>query len=285
MSTTNEIYDYVMNNPQDTNGSVLSSLLNALPTGGADLPEVTSDDNGAALIVDNGEWAKRSPIGVGYAAVAGSDSITILKSGAEVIKQPFFEGNGFLCLRQTYTEGTSAKFAYFYAPTDNAAPKILTFTVNATDAAMSTINCVVYESVKAIPATYQDKGKVYMLDGYGNLSLDYPNQYPYELTSSYSSSDEKIHFNTGDTQKMLYDNYKAGKNVVIKMSDGPTFQSNGQLVFNVTMDDSSTKKITFSSSFATETELYFYSFTIDGNSTDVLGMGVDMIKKTITFDT
>lgn len=40
MSTTNEIYDYVMNNPQDTNGSVLNSLLNTLETGSDDVPDI-----------------------------------------------------------------------------------------------------------------------------------------------------------------------------------------------------------------------------------------------------
>lgn len=40
MSSKEEIYDYVMNNPQDTNGSVLGSLLNTLETGEVETPTI-----------------------------------------------------------------------------------------------------------------------------------------------------------------------------------------------------------------------------------------------------
>ena len=56
MSSKEEIYDYVMNDPSDTNASVLSSLLNGLPEGSS-LPDITEEDFGKILAVnEGGEW-------------------------------------------------------------------------------------------------------------------------------------------------------------------------------------------------------------------------------------
>lgn len=45
MSTKDEIFDYVMNSPENTNPSVLRSQLNSLETA-SELPPVTEEDNG-----------------------------------------------------------------------------------------------------------------------------------------------------------------------------------------------------------------------------------------------
>lgn len=87
MSTTDEVFGYVMNSPEDTNPAVLKSLLEGIETGDPTdviddtaaasdktyssskvedvaskvLPTVTSLDNGMVLGVSSGAWAKMSP--------------------------------------------------------------------------------------------------------------------------------------------------------------------------------------------------------------------------------
>lgn len=51
-----EVVDYVMNSPHNTNRGVLSTLLNSIAEG-INLPEVTSEDNGKVLTVVEGNWS------------------------------------------------------------------------------------------------------------------------------------------------------------------------------------------------------------------------------------
>lgn len=51
-----EVIDYVMNSPHNTNRGVLSTLLNSIAEG-INLPEVTSEDNGKVLTVVEGNWS------------------------------------------------------------------------------------------------------------------------------------------------------------------------------------------------------------------------------------
>lgn len=55
-----EIIDYVMETPGNTNPNVLRGMLN---NNGGNLPAVTSADNGDVLTVVSGEWAKAAPSG------------------------------------------------------------------------------------------------------------------------------------------------------------------------------------------------------------------------------
>ena len=51
-----EVIDYVMNSPHNTNRGVLSTLLNSISEG-INLPEVTSEDNNKVLTVVEGNWS------------------------------------------------------------------------------------------------------------------------------------------------------------------------------------------------------------------------------------
>ena len=54
-----DVFDYVMESPQDTNPTVLRSLLNGIQEGGGtELPVVDSGDNGKVLGVVEGAWNK-----------------------------------------------------------------------------------------------------------------------------------------------------------------------------------------------------------------------------------
>ena len=57
-----EIIDYVMETPGNTNPNVLRGMLN---NSGGNLPAVTSDENGDVLTVVDGKWAKAAPSGGG----------------------------------------------------------------------------------------------------------------------------------------------------------------------------------------------------------------------------
>lgn len=52
----NEVINYVMETPGNTNPNVLRGMLQN--SGSSDLPPVTSADNGKILVVDNGQWVK-----------------------------------------------------------------------------------------------------------------------------------------------------------------------------------------------------------------------------------
>lgn len=68
-----EIIDYVMETPGNTNPNVLRGMLN---NSGGNLPPVTSDDNGDVLTVVDGKWAKATPSGGGGALVCTMDDAT-----------------------------------------------------------------------------------------------------------------------------------------------------------------------------------------------------------------
>lgn len=57
-----DIINYVMETPGNSNPAVLGSMLNSYGGGGV-LPTVTSEDNGDVLTVVNGEWNKAAPSG------------------------------------------------------------------------------------------------------------------------------------------------------------------------------------------------------------------------------
>lgn len=55
-----EIFDYVMETPQNTNPSILRDMLNRLDTSDG-LPEVDESDNGKVLTVSSGTWSAENP--------------------------------------------------------------------------------------------------------------------------------------------------------------------------------------------------------------------------------
>ena len=62
MPNNEEILEYVMNTPNNTNPAVLRDMLSNSNDG---LPSVTSDDNGDVLTVVGGAWAAAAPSGGG----------------------------------------------------------------------------------------------------------------------------------------------------------------------------------------------------------------------------
>lgn len=62
MSSKEEIFDYVMETPQNTNPAILKDLLKDLPS--SDLPDPSTLTDGAAIVVVNGEWKTQE--GYGY---------------------------------------------------------------------------------------------------------------------------------------------------------------------------------------------------------------------------
>ena len=71
-----EIIDYVMETPGNTNPNVLRGMLN---NSGGNLPPVTSDDNGDVLTVVDGKWAKAAPSGGSGVLVVGFDENDMTK--------------------------------------------------------------------------------------------------------------------------------------------------------------------------------------------------------------
>lgn len=76
-----EIIDYVMETPGNTNPNVLRGMLN---NSGGNLPAITSDDNGDVLTVVDGKWAKAAPSGGGGILVATDTNGTLDKTWQEI---------------------------------------------------------------------------------------------------------------------------------------------------------------------------------------------------------
>ena len=90
-----EIIDYIMATPENTNPNVLRGVLE---NNNSSLPSITADDNGKVLTVVNGAWDKAQPSG-SFIINATNDGET----GAHVLDKTWNEintvfGNGVICI-------------------------------------------------------------------------------------------------------------------------------------------------------------------------------------------
>ena len=96
-----EIINYVMETPGNTNPNVLRGMLN---NSGGNLPPVTSDDNGDVLTVVEGKWSKAAPSGGGglvVNAVTVDENTTLDKTWQEILDAA---KTGIVAILTTYAD-------------------------------------------------------------------------------------------------------------------------------------------------------------------------------------
>lgn len=288
MSTKEEVFDYVMNSPENTNPAVLGSLLNGIEGGGAGLPDVTTDDNGDALKVVNGEWQKTPVILKGYVAQAGPSSVMPVREDPS----PIFDcdallvGDKLFYRTEIETDGSAVTFQSIYY--DNGTYvntyKAITFTFPT--------NIKQYQQVEwterqlnSLPNTgrSEDAGKIAIIDnnGYWSTSNGTPFQ-PKQLIGQFvRAAGNKIMFGGSEVAKDIYDAWAAGfpYRMIVSGDYEEPFEGNDQLILTPSIYE--TGKITYTGIYRRPTGTSYYRCTFDGSDSSTYVSDTSMTAYTV----
>jgi len=278
MSTKEEVFDYVMDSPEDTNPSVLRSLLNSIPEGGggAALPEVTTSDNGYTLSVVNGEWDKKDPILRSWIVQGSSDKVMLVQEDiTPVFETEFVDVSGAIYTKiaeDTYSHTVTFQCTFV----DNNELKSRVFVIPSTLQRYQMVDWTEKVITTLTSPTSNDNGKVAIVSGGVWSMSDIKPLTPVVYTGTYV--DSKIMFNSGDTQKQVYDAYAAGATVYLQVQDYETevVDEYDRVLLQVTeIYQPGNKKIRFTGIYRKATATVYYKCLIDGNDDSaVIGNGI-----------
>lgn len=292
MSTKEEIFNYVMNSPENTNPAVLGSLLNGVEGGGAGLPEVTTDDNGNALRVVNGEWQKTPIILDGYVVQAGPDSVMPVREDSS----PIFNCDALLIGGKLFyrngvdSDSGAVTFQSIYYDDNKYIKtyKAIAFTlptnieqyqrIEWTERQLNSLSNTGYSS---------DAGKIAIIDdnGYWSMSSGAPFK-PKQLIGQFvRAAGNKIMFGGPEVAKDIYDAWAAGfpYRMIISGDYEEPFEGNDQLILTPSVYE--TGKITYTGIYRRPTGTSYYRCTFDGSDTSTYVSDTSMTAYTVNDST
>lgn len=278
MAERDDVFDYVMDSPEDTNPSVLRSLLNAIPEGGggAVLPEVTSEDNGYTLSVVNGAWDKKDPILRGWLVRGSSDKVMLVQEDiTPVFETEFVDVGGAIYTKiANDTYSNTVTFQCTFIDISNNLLKSRTFVIPSTLAQYEMVGWTENTITTLAAPTNNDNGKVAIVNNGAWSMSDIKPFIPYVTQGTYVEEQGKIMFNSGDTQKQISDAYAAGADVYFKVADyDTTVMTSGDFVL-MRVNEITNGNICFTGVYRAATATAYYKCVIDGTSSAVLGSGV-----------
>lgn len=282
MSERDDVFDYVMDSPEDTNPSVLRSLLNAIPEGGggAALPEVTSEDNGYTLSVVNGTWDKKDPVLRGWLVQGSSDAVMLVQEDiTPVFETEFVDVGGAIYTKiANDTYSNTVTFQCTFIDSYSGALKSRTFVIPSTLARYEMVTWTEKTITTLAAPTNNDNGKIAIVSNGAWSMSDVKPLTPVIYTGTYVDSNGKIMFNSGDTPKQIYDAYAAGATVYLQVQDYETevVDEYDRVLLQVTeIYQPGNKKIRFTGIYRKATSTVYYRCLIDGNDdTTVIGSGI-----------
>lgn len=275
MSEKDDVFDYVMDSPQDTNPSVLRSLLNSIPeSGGAGLPDVTTDDNGDALRVVGGEWQKTDIILANYIVQAGPNSVQLVQEDSA----PVFTCDALLVgsklFYRTMIDGSTGAVTfqtiYYDSGSYTNAYKIITFTIPTNVAQYQQITWR-EQQINSLPNTglSTDKGKVAVIDNNGFWTMSSNSVLnPKELSGQYvREAGNKIMLNGSEVSKDIYDAWNEGTPYRIIMTGDYEypFEGNDQLILTPSICESG--KIYYTGIYHRNGSTSYYKCVFDATDT------------------
>lgn len=282
MSERDDVFDYVMDSPENTNPSVLRSLLNAIPEGGggAALPEVTTSDNGYTLSVVNGVWDKKDPILRGWLVNGSSDKVMLVQEDVTpVFETEFVDVGGAIYAKivdDSYNHTVTFQYTYVDSSSQELKSRIFVIPSSLEQYQMVTITEKTITTLAS--PTNNDNGKIAIVSGGAWSMSDIKPLTPVIYTGTYVDSQGKIMFNSGDTQKQVYDAYAAGATVYLQVQDYDTevVDEYDRVLLQVTeIYQPGNKKIRFTGVYRKATATVYYKCLIDGNDDSaVIGSGI-----------
>ena len=282
MSEKDEVFDYVMDSPQDTNPAVLRSLLNAIPEdgGGADLPAVTTSDNGYTLSVVNGAWDKKDPILRQWLVNGSSDKVMLVQEDVTpVFETEFVDVGGTIYTKiadDSYNHTVTFQCTYIDSYSQELKSRVFVIPSTLEQYQMVTVT---EKAVTTLASpTSNDNGKVAIVSNGAWSMSDIKPLTPVIYTGTYVDDNGKIMFNSGDTPKQIYDAYAAGATVYLQVQDYETevVDEWDRVLLQVTeIYQPGNSKIRFTGIYRKATATVYYKCLIDGNdSTTVIGSGI-----------
>lgn len=270
MSTKEEIFNYVMHSPENTNASVLGSLLNGLEGGGTNLPEGTAN-----------QFLKVDPIG-------GEKWIAADFAPSDVVVQTGLNTAKVNTPKYTLTQAQSFDYLVFsgilmrrngtrYAGVTswNGTPKYVQFNLTSE----SNIDIVMITIPNIPDVTSSDKGKSLVVGNSGEWEV--VDTKPVIIEGQFSGGDPlKIYVTSsqaGNSMDWLEGQYEAGKTIYIHAGDGQyTGSSYVVLSLNgiVPADGTSGKKLRFAGYFRTETGTNYYTCEVEDGISTPIGNGI-----------
>lgn len=292
MSEKDDVFDYVMNSPENTNPNVLHSLLDNIPEGGgAGLPDVTTDDNGKVLGVVGGEWAARPDVLFGYIVASGPDTVYLVREDITPVFECSAVGLGdstgpIFYKDVTYSSPDSIQFINVSWDDTKSCFIMKGFVIPKTLGRYENVTVNIKNVVGVPDTTGNDNGKVVTVVsgsvGLSGLSLLKPKQ----LSGQYvRAAGNKIMLNGSEVSKDIYDAWNEGtpyRIIMIGDYEYP-FEGNDQLILTPSICESG--KIYYTGIYHRNGSTSYYKCVFDAMDTSTGVFSTPMTDYTVNDPT